>query len=61
MLDKNIKPWLLEVNESPSFNDDTEVDKKIKGQLIEDTFRLLDLKKMDKQRIKDIEYQKSII
>ena len=25
-----------------------EVDKKIKGQLIEDTFRLLDLKKMDK-------------
>ena len=48
MLDKNIKPWLLEVNESPSFNDDTEVDKKIKRQLIEDTFRLLDLKKMDK-------------
>ena len=61
MLDKNLKPWLLEVNESPSFNDDTDVDKKIKGQLIEDTFRLLDLRKMDKQRIKDIQYQKSII
>ena len=60
-MDKNLKPWLLEVNESPSFNDDTEVDKKIKGALIEDTFRLLDLRKMDKQRIKDIEYQKSII
>jgi tubulin polyglutamylase TTLL6/13 len=45
MLDKKLKPWLLEVNETPSFNDDTEVDKRIKGGLIEDTFRLLDIKK----------------
>ena len=44
MLDKKLKPWLLEVNESPSFNDDTEVDKLVKGGLIEDTFRLLNVK-----------------
>jgi hypothetical protein len=45
MLDKKLKPWLLEVNESPSFNDDTEVDKQVKTGLIEDAFRLLDIKK----------------
>jgi tubulin polyglutamylase TTLL6/13 len=45
MLDKKLKPWLLEINESPSFNDDTEIDKQVKGGLIEDTFRLLDIKK----------------
>ena len=48
MLDKKLKPWLLEVNESPSFNDDTDVDKLVKHGLIEDTFRLLDIKKTQK-------------
>jgi len=45
MLDKKLKPWLLEVNETPSFNDDTDVDKQIKTGLIEDTLRLLDIRK----------------
>lgn len=44
MLDKKLKPWLLEINETPSFNDDTEVDRTVKGGMIEDTFRLLDIK-----------------
>lgn len=48
MLDKKLKPWLLEINESPSFNDDTAVDREVKGGLIEDTFRLLDIKKNQK-------------
>jgi len=38
-----LKPWLLEVNHAPSFNDDTEVDKIVKTNLITDTFRLLDV------------------
>lgn len=46
MLDKKLKPWLLEVNESPSFNDDTDVDRDVKQGLIEDTFRLIDVKKI---------------
>ena len=44
MLDKKLKPWLLEVNETPSFNDDTPTDKKVKAGLIADTFRLLNVK-----------------
>ena len=45
MLDKHLRPWLLEVNESPSFNDDTEVDKVVKTNLIEDSMRLLNVRK----------------
>jgi tubulin polyglutamylase TTLL6/13 len=61
MLDKKLKPWLLEVNESPSFNDDTEVDKTVKGGLIEDTFRMLDLRVKERNRIKELASQKSVI
>ena len=51
LIDKNFKPWLLEVNHAPSFNDDTEVDKIVKTDLITDTFRLLDIKYSNRQRI----------
>ena len=61
MLDKKLKPWLLEINETPSFNDDTEVDRMVKGGMIEDTFRLLDIKKNQKQKIKDIDKFKSVV
>lgn len=46
-----MKPWLLEVNHAPSFNDDTEVDKVVKSGLISDTLRLLDVRVSNKQRI----------
>lgn len=61
MLDKKLKPWLLEVNESPSFNDDTEIDRVVKSGLIEDTFRLLDIKKNQKQRILEKDKFKSVV
>ena len=48
LIDKKLKPWLLEVNHAPSFNDDTEVDKIVKTGLIRDTFRLLDIKYSNK-------------
>jgi len=43
LLDHNLKPWLLEVNHSPSFSTDTPFDYKVKAKLLEDTFRLLNL------------------
>ena len=43
MLDSNLKPWLIEVNHAPSFSTDTPFDLKVKSQLIEDTFILLNI------------------
>jgi len=61
MLDKKLKPFLLEFNESPSFNDDTDVDKHVKSGLIEDTFRLLDVKVQDRWKIKGLSQNKSVV
>ena len=37
MLDHKCKPYLLEVNHSPSFSTDSPLDEKVKGDLIRDT------------------------
>ena len=41
LLDQDLKPWLLEVNLSPSMNTDSPLDIKIKSQLITDLFNLV--------------------
>jgi tubulin polyglutamylase TTLL6/13 len=41
MLDSELKPWLLEVNHSPSFNIDSPLDLAVKEQLITDTIQLV--------------------
>ena len=43
MIDHKGKPWLLEVNHSPSFKTEANLDYKIKKALITDTFRLLNI------------------
>ncbi|KAJ3166339.1 Tubulin polyglutamylase ttll6, partial [Irineochytrium annulatum] len=43
-LDSKLKPWVLEVNHSPSFTCDSELDVKVKEAVIGDTLRLLDLR-----------------
>lgn len=64
MIDKKLKPWLLEVNHAPSFNDDTEVDKIVKTALLTDTFRLLDVHPKNRHKPKDydeaVEFKKYI-
>jgi D-alanine-D-alanine ligase-like ATP-grasp enzyme len=42
-LDENIKPWLIEVNSLASFGTDSPIDKKIKSDLLEETFTMLNL------------------
>lgn len=41
LLDTNLKPWLLEVNHTPSFVTDTPLDFQIKKNLILDTLILV--------------------
>ncbi|KAI5077890.1 hypothetical protein GOP47_0007714 [Adiantum capillus-veneris] len=43
LLDEKCRPWLLEVNHSPSFAIDTPLDFKVKESLLSDTLRLLNV------------------
>lgn len=41
MIDNNLKPWLLEINASPSLTVTTELDRNLKMQLLQDTFAIV--------------------
>ena len=43
MIDENLKPWLIEVNASPSMSADTDTDRKLKTGLLEDMFSCVDM------------------
>jgi tubulin polyglutamylase TTLL6/13 len=43
MIDKNFRPWLLEVNQSPSFATDSPLDYEVKKNVLRDTFNLLNI------------------
>lgn len=48
MLDDKLKPWLLEVNGSPSMRANTKKDKELKCGLIDDVLTIVDLEQMYK-------------
>ena len=43
MIDSNNKPWLLEVNHTPSFATDTPLDSLIKKNAVRDTLKLMNI------------------
>lgn len=45
LLDADLKPWLIEVNHSPSFNIDSSLDRTVKEQLILDAVQLVSCSK----------------
>lgn len=45
LLDSNLKPWLIEINASPSMTANTPSDYEMKMGLLDDTFTVLDLEK----------------
>ena len=50
LIDEDCKPWLIEVNQSPSFKADSGLDRRIKEKLVTDTLTLLNLSAKRKQR-----------
>ncbi len=52
ILDSKLRPFLLEVNHTPSFTTDTPLDKSIKKSLVRDALLLMDVHPAHKTRIK---------
>lgn len=50
MIDKNKKPWLLEVNHTPSFCTESPLDQDVKFNLIKDTLQLINLNEKTKKK-----------
>ncbi|XP_055969895.1 tubulin polyglutamylase TTLL13 [Sorex fumeus] len=51
LLDHKLKPWLLEVNHSPSFTTDSCLDREVKDTLLCDTISLLRLRGCDRRKV----------
>ena len=50
LLDSDLKPWLIEVNLSPSLSPDSPLDMTIKTNLITDTFNMCSIKRFDRRK-----------
>jgi tubulin polyglutamylase TTLL9 len=46
LFDASLKPWLLEVNSSPSMTANTSADNELKISVLDDTFTIIDIEKM---------------
>lgn len=51
IIDESFKPWLLEVNHSPSFSTTEYADREVKSALIRDTFNLLGINATDRKNV----------
>ena len=50
IIDSDLKPWLLEVNISPSMATDAPLDLSIKSNLVCDTWNLVGIKRFDRKK-----------
>ena len=50
LLDSDLKPWLVEVNLSPSLSPESPLDMTIKQNLLLNTWNLIGLKKFDRRK-----------
>jgi tubulin polyglutamylase TTLL5 len=69
LIDQNLRPWLIEVNASPSLARDNALDVRVKNAAIRDLIELLDVPQYDravllrvlKRRLKEMARTKSIM
>ena len=64
MLDYKLKPWLIEVNHTPSFTTDTPLDKNIKKGVIRDALKIMNVSLKNKIKWKNkkrIELQQRVL
>jgi len=64
MLDHKLKPWLLEVNHTPSFTTDTPFDKNIKMNVIKDALTLMNISHETRYKYKKaqrIDFKKRVL
>jgi len=50
LIDSDLKPWLVEVNLSPSLATESPLDLTIKSNLLADTFNKIGVKRFDRKR-----------
>ena len=50
IIDHKLRPWLLEVNVSPSLSSSSPLDKQIKTRLLSDTFYLIGFRLIDRKK-----------
>ncbi|KAJ3388505.1 Tubulin polyglutamylase ttll6 [Entophlyctis sp. JEL0112] len=58
-LDRKLKPWVLEVNHSPSFTCDSSLDLEVKRKVILDTLNLLNLNATVRRRFEKVEKERT--
>ncbi|XP_042659878.1 tubulin polyglutamylase TTLL6 isoform X2 [Tyto alba] len=59
LLDRKLKPWLLEVNHSPSFTTDSRLDREVKDALLRDTINLINLHACNKRKVLEEDKQRA--
>ncbi|XP_015147675.1 tubulin polyglutamylase TTLL13P isoform X4 [Gallus gallus] len=59
LLDRNLKPWLLEVNHSPSFTTDSHLDHEVKDALLFDTINLINVHACNKRKMMEEDKQRA--
>ncbi|KFZ48222.1 Tubulin polyglutamylase TTLL13, partial [Antrostomus carolinensis] len=59
LLDRNLKPWLLEVNHSPSFTTDSRLDREVKDALLCDTINLINVHACNKRKVLEEDKQRA--